>query len=96
MDSQNVMTVAIVLTCLAACVAAWMTVVTWRREQHDKAARRVRDRLAQETDPEGWARRQARLAQEAALIAEELAAMRRASWYGRLLRLGRQTDQAQG
>jgi hypothetical protein len=52
-------------------------------------ARRVRDRLDQEADPEGWARRQAHQAREAALIAEELASMRRASWYGRLLAMAR-------
>jgi len=43
----------------------------------------------------GLADRQARLALEAALIAEELATMRRATWYGRLLRWRRQTDEAQ-
>jgi len=95
MDPQNVKTVAIVMTCLVVCVAAWMTVLTWRGVRHDRAAQRVRDRLDQEADPEGWARRQARLALEAALIAEELATMRRATWYGRLLRWRRQTDEAQ-
>ena len=96
MDPQNMESLTTVMRCLLACMLVWMTVALWRHAQHDKAARRVRDRLAQEADPEGWARRQARLAQEAALIAEELAAMRRASWYGRLLRWGRQTNQAQG
>src|SRR6266481_2865566 len=67
-----------VMSCLLACMLVWMIVAMWRRAQHEKAARRVRDRLAQEADPEGWARRQARQALEAALIAEELAAMRRA------------------
>ena len=85
-----------VMSCLLACVLAWMLVAMWQRAQHEKAARRVRDRLAQEADPEGWARRQAHQAQEATLIAEELAAMRRASWYGRLLRRWRQTDEVQG
>jgi hypothetical protein len=80
---------------LMALLALAVGVTLWRQAQHDKAARRVRDRLAQEADPEGWARRQARQAHEAALIAEELAAMRRASWYGRLLRWRRHTDQAQ-
>ena len=92
----SVETATIVMSCLLACMLAWMLVALWRHAQHDKAARRVRDRLAQEADPEGWARRQARQALEATLIAEELAAMRRASWYGRLLRWRRQTDQAQG
>jgi len=85
----------IVMSCLLACAAAWMTVATWRRAQHDKAERRVRDRLDQEADPEGWSRRQAHQAREAALIAAELAAMRRASWYGRLRRWWRQTDESQ-
>ncbi len=95
MDPQNVKTVAIVMSCLVVCVAAWMTVRTWRGVQHDRAARRVRDRLDQEADPEGWSRRQAHQAREAALIAAELAAMRRASWYGRLRRWWRQTDESQ-
>jgi len=85
----------IAMTVLLGVGAVWMIVSTWRRAQYDKAARRVRDRLAQEADPEGWARHQARQAHEAALIAKELAAMRRASWHGRLLRWGRHTDQAQ-
>jgi hypothetical protein len=87
---------AIVMICFVACALVCLLVALWRGAQHDKAARRVRDRLAQEADPEGWARRQPRQALETTLIAEELAAMRRASWYGRLLRWGRQTDQAQG
>jgi hypothetical protein len=74
----------IVMGVFAAVMITWMIVSAWRREQHDKAARRVRDRLAQEADPEGWARRQAHQAREAALITAELAVMRRASWYGRL------------
>jgi choline-glycine betaine transporter len=85
MDPQHVKTVTIVMSCLLACMLAVMIVAMWRRAQHEKAARRVRDRLAQEEDPEGWARQQARQAREAALIAAELAAMRRATWYGRLL-----------
>ena len=85
----------IVMICFLACWLVLMLVATWRHAQHEKAARRVRDRLAQEKDPEGFARRQARQALEAALIAEELAAMRRASWYGRLRRWWRHTDQAQ-
>ena len=93
--ASRVETVAIVMVCLVVCAAVWMIVALWRSAQHDKAARRVRDRLAQEEDPEGWARRQARQAREAALVAAELATMRRASWYGRLLRWGRHTDQAQ-
>jgi hypothetical protein len=76
----------IVMGIFAAVMIPWMLVSTWRREQRYTAERRVRDRLAQEADPEGWARRQAHQAREAALIAEELAAMRRASWYRRLLR----------
>jgi len=94
-DARTVELLAIVMSCLLVGGAAWMVVATWRREQHDKAERRVRDRLAQEEDPEGWAKRQARQAREAALTAAELATMRRASWYGRLLRWWRQTDQAQ-
>jgi len=50
-------TAFIVMTCLIVCSSLWMTVALWRRAQRDKAARRVRDRLAQEEDPEGWARR---------------------------------------
>src|SRR6266481_1431165 len=94
-DVSSVETATTVMSCLLACMLVYMTVALWRHAQHEKAARRVRDRLAQEADPEGWARRQARLAQEAALIAEELAAMRRATWYGRLLRWWRQADEAQ-
>jgi choline-glycine betaine transporter len=86
MDPQHVKTVTIVMSCVLASILAVMIVAMWRRAQHDKAARRVRDRLAQEEDPEGFARRQARQTREAALIAAELAAMRRASWYRRLLR----------
>jgi hypothetical protein len=86
---------SVVMLCLVACVAAWVSVAIWRGVQRDQATRRVCDRLAQERDPEGWARRQADKALESALIAEELAAMRRASWYGRLLRWRRPTDQAQ-
>ena len=95
MDQQTVKTVAIILKCLMSGALICMLVVLWRGVQHDKAVRRVRDRQAQEADPEGWARRQARQAQERALIAQELATMRRVSWYGRLLRWGRHTDQAQ-
>ena len=80
----------IVMGVFAAWTITWMLVSTWRREQYSKAARLVRDRLAQEEDPEGWGRRQARQAREAALIAEELAAMRRARWYRRLLSVWRQ------
>jgi hypothetical protein len=83
-NARTVEVLTIIMGVFAAVFITWMLVSTWRREQHDKAARRVRDRLAQEADPEGWARRQERQAREAALIAEELAAMRRASWYGRL------------
>ena len=83
----------IVVGCLAACMIAWMIVSHWWREQRYKAKCRVRDRLAQEEHPEGWARQQARRAHEAALVAEELAAMRRASWYGRLLTRWRHDDQ---
>jgi hypothetical protein len=88
-------TALIVMVCLLVCLAICMIVVMWRGAQRDKAARRVRDRLFQEEHPEGWARRQAREAREATLIAQELSAMRRASWYRRLLRWGRHTDQAQ-
>ena len=88
----RVETVTIVMICFLVCAAALIIVALWRHAQHEKAARRVRDRLDQEADPEGWARRQAL---ETTLIAEELAAMRRASWYGRLLRWWRHTDQAQ-
>jgi hypothetical protein len=77
---------AVAMICLLVCGSICMIVATWRGVQRDKAARRVRDRLAQEDDPEFWARLQARQAREAALITEELAAMRRASWYRRLLR----------
>jgi uncharacterized membrane protein YidH (DUF202 family) len=59
-----------IMSCLLACGLVCMIVAMWRRAQYDKAERRVRDRQAR----------------EAALIAEELAAMRRASWYRRLLR----------
>jgi hypothetical protein len=86
---------AVVMICLLVCGSICMIVATWRGAQRDKAARRVRDRLFQEADPEGWAKRQAHQAREAALIAEELAAMRRASWYGRLLHWRRHTNQAQ-
>jgi len=94
-NARTVEILTIVMSCLLVCATACMIVSTWRREQRDKAARRVRDRLAQEADPEGWARRQAHQALEATLIAEELATMRRASWYGRLLRWRRHTNQAQ-
>jgi len=94
-DVASVEILALVMSCLLACGLVWMLVAMGRRAQHEKAAQRVRNRLAQEADPEGWARRQARQALEAALIAEELAAMRRASWYGRLRRWWRHTDQAQ-
>jgi hypothetical protein len=70
-DMSLVDSLTIVMSCLLACAAAWMIVATWRREQHEKAARRVRDLLDQEEDPEGWARRQARQAHEAALVAAE-------------------------
>jgi hypothetical protein len=82
---STVDSLTIVMSGLLACLLICMIVAMWRRAQHEKAAQRVRDRLDQEEDPEGWARRQARQAREAALIAEELATMRRASWYGRLL-----------
>jgi hypothetical protein len=76
--------VVMVLCGLGVLATVWMLVDTWRRWQRIEAARRVRDRLAQEADPEGWARRQAQQAEEEALIAAELAAMHRARWYGRL------------
>ncbi len=56
---SRVETAAMVMICLVVCAAAWMTVALWRHAQHEKAARRVRDRLDQEADPEGWAWRQA-------------------------------------
>ena len=62
-DVTSVEIAAIVIICILVCVAAWMIVALWRHVQHEKAARRVRDRLAQEADPEGWARRQAHQAQ---------------------------------
>jgi hypothetical protein len=74
----------VILAIGAVAWITWLLVSTWRREQHHQAERRVRDRLAQAADPEGWTRRQAHQAQVAALVAEELAAMRRTSWYGRL------------
>jgi hypothetical protein len=40
-DVSLVDSLTIVMSCLLACAAAWMIVATWRREQHDKAARRV-------------------------------------------------------
>jgi hypothetical protein len=86
----------IVVGCLAAWMIAWMIVSLWWREQRYQAECRVRDRLAQAEDPEGWARHQARRAHEAALVAEELAAMRRARWYGRLLTRWRHDDQVPG
>jgi uncharacterized protein HemX len=78
--------VFLVMNGLMALLALAVGVTLWRQAQRDTATRRVRDRLAQAEDPEGWARRQARQALETTLIAEELAAMRRASWYRRLLR----------
>jgi hypothetical protein len=74
----------IIMAVFAAVVFAWLGVSAWRREQHARAKRRVLDRLAQQEDPEGWARRQARRAQVAALVAAELAAVRRTRWYARL------------
>ena len=64
-DVTSVEIAAIVIICVLVCVAAWMIVALWRHVQHEKAARRDRDRdrLAQEADPEGWARRQAHQAQ---------------------------------
>jgi hypothetical protein len=72
-----------------------MIVSLWRDTQRREAARRVYDRLEQEEDPESRARHQARRAHEAALVTEELAAMRRASWVGRLQPWVRRTDQVQ-
>ena len=80
-----IMTFVIAMGCLVVCGDIWVFVSSWRREQRDRAAHRVRDRLEREEDPEGWARRQAHQALEAALIDEELAAMRRARWHRRLL-----------
>jgi hypothetical protein len=78
----------ILMTIFAAVWITWLIVSAWRREQHARAERRVLDRLAQAEDPEGWARRQARQAQVAALVAAELAAVRRTRWYARLLGWG--------
>jgi hypothetical protein len=66
---------------------------SYRDEQHWRATQRVRDRLAQEADPEAWARRQARQAHEAALVTAELARMRRARWWGRWLGRARPTEE---
>jgi len=62
---SQVESLTLVMSCLLACMLAWMIVALWRHAQHEKAARRGRDRdrLAQEADPEGWARRQAHQAQ---------------------------------
>ncbi len=87
--------VLIVLSCLAACMVAWMIASLWRDIQCREAARRVYDRLEQEEAPEGQARRQARRAHEAALVTEALAAMRRASWGGLLQAWVRRTDPVQ-
>jgi len=87
--------VLIVLSCLAACMVAWMIVSLWRDTQRREAAHRVYDRLEQEEDLEGRARCQARRAHEAALVAEALAAMRRVSWVGRLQARWHRTDQVQ-
>ena len=76
--------ITIIMAMVAAVAFPWLIVSAWRREQHARAERRVLDRLAQAEDPEGWARRQARQAQVAALVAAELAGMRRARWYARL------------
>jgi hypothetical protein len=78
----------IFMVIFGALVMAWLCVSAWRSEQRASAKRRVLDRLAQEADPEGWARRQARQAQVAALVAAELADVRRARWYARLLGWG--------
>ena len=69
-------------------LVAWMCVSAWRSKQLWRARRLVRDRLFQEAYPELWARRQARQAQVAALVAAELADVRRARWYARLLGWG--------
>jgi hypothetical protein len=78
----------IFMVLFGALAMTWLHVSTWRRAQRFRARRRVLDRLAQEADPEGWARRQARQAQVAALVAAELADVRRTRWYARLLGWG--------
>jgi hypothetical protein len=87
-NAQVVGYITIIMAIFAAVWITWLFVSAWRREQHARAERRVLDRLAQQEDPEGWARRQARQAQVAALVAAELAAVRRTRWYARLLGWG--------
>jgi hypothetical protein len=85
MDAQTVM---ILMAISVVGVAAWLSICAWRNEQRMRARRRAWDRLEQADNPERWARRQARQARLAALAAEELAEVRRARWYARLLGWG--------
>ena len=87
-NAEVVRYITIIMGIFTATWIPWLIVSAWRREQHARAERRVRDRLAQAEDPEGWALRQARQAQVAALVAAELAEVRRARWYARLFGWG--------
>ena len=84
-QSQTPWYLIILMTIVLVAMVVCMYVSTWRSEQRMRARRRVWDRLAQEENPEGWARRQARQAQIDALVAAELAEVRRARWYNRLM-----------
>jgi hypothetical protein len=78
----------ILMGIFGVALGVWTGISSWRSEQRMRARRRVWDRLAQEENPEGWARRQARQAQVDALVAAELAEVRRARWYTRLMGWG--------
>jgi hypothetical protein len=87
-QAQALLYLKILLALFCTVLIVWLCVSGWRREQQARARRRVLDRLAQEEDPEGWVLRQARQAQVAALVAAELAEVRRWRWYARLLGWG--------
>jgi len=75
----------ILIGIVGVAVGAWAIAWAWRNEQRTRAMLRAWDRIEQEEHPEIWARKQVRQAQIDALVDAELADMRRARWYSRLL-----------
>src|SRR5689334_5424522 len=84
-QAQTLWHFTILFAIFGAVLVAWMCVDTWRGEQKARARRRALDLLRRQENPERWARIQARQAQVAALVAAELAEVRRTRWYARIL-----------